>query len=136
MAPGTYGFLLQTTGDFSEVLRVVRFPEGSVENVLHIRSTEVPGEPTGNLSISGHRLGGAQPGYFVARLNNNFVNGVPTGLVWARNVGATREYLTIQPWDVRNDGKVVVASGANQVTTLTYLEMLGVEPGEAVVVEG
>lgn len=135
-AAGAYGFLLHTSGDFSDALRVVHFPQGTVESILHIRSTEVPGEPTGDLYISGHRMGGAEQGYFVARLNNNFVDGVPSALMWARNVAATREYLTIQPWDVRSDGKVIVASGANQVTTLTYLEMLSAETGEPVVVEG
>ena len=135
-APGQYGFLLHLAADLAEVLHAVHFPQGTVEDINHIRTTEVPGGPTGDLYISGLRAGGTTQGYFVARLDNNFVDGVPSALVWAFNVEALRQYRSIQPWDVRGDGKVVAASGDNNRWDPAFLLMLGADNGQPVVVEG
>ncbi|MCC5808256.1 MAG: hypothetical protein JJU00_18155 [Opitutales bacterium] len=135
-AAGRYGFLLHLSADLGEVLRAMHFPQGTVEDINHIRTTEVPGDPTGDLYISGRRAGGSTQGYFVARLDNNFVNGVPAGLVWAQNIEALRQYRDIQPWDVRGDGKVVAASGDNNRWDPAFFLMLGADDGEPVVVEG
>ncbi len=69
--------------------------------------------------ISGARDGtsDADDGYFIARLNNNFVGGVPTACTWTFNALCPRagtaeaDYKKWQPWDVGSDGKVVFASG-------------------------
>jgi PKD repeat protein len=101
------GFLLHISADLQQILRVVRFPTGAVIDIMHIKSTSAPGAVTGDLYISGTTASG----YFIARLNNNFVNGVPTALRWAVNVRASGDHRTRQPWDVGGDGKVVYASG-------------------------
>lgn len=133
---GRIGFLVQVSETMQDVLQVVHFPAGTVEGITHIRSTEVPGADTGNLYISGLRDNGANEGFYVARLNQNFVDGVPTDLVWARNVFARNVFREVQPWDVRNDGRVVVASGRNQSGTDSFLLMLDADTGEPVRVDG
>lgn len=133
---GALGYLLHLSADLADILRAVHFPVGTVVEINHIRTTEVPGEATGDLYVSGRRANGATEGYYVARLNNNFVAGPPTGIVWAYNVEARRTYLDIQPWDVRGDGKVVAASGNNNSWEPAFLLMLGAEDGLPVRVDG
>ncbi|MCE3003390.1 MAG: hypothetical protein LW860_11935 [Xanthomonadaceae bacterium] len=48
-AAGQVGLLLHLSADLGSVLRVVRLPTGTVVNLARIRSTEVPGAPTGVL---------------------------------------------------------------------------------------
>jgi len=101
------GFLLRISEDLQQILQVVHFPERAVVDITHIKSDNLPGSATGNLYISGRTAAG----YFLARLNNNFVGGVPTALDWAWNVEASGYHRTDQPWDVGSDGKVVFAAG-------------------------
>jgi hypothetical protein len=117
VAAGKVGFIVQVSGDLSTVIRVVHFPAGSVRSVYKIRGTEIPGQPTGALVISGHRDGVANSGYYLARLNGNFVDSVPTALTWGRDVNNRGEadggnsHKSIQPWDVGSDGKVSFVEG-------------------------
>ncbi len=128
------GFLLHISADLQTVLSFVQFPEDAVESVTHIRTNTTPNETTGDLFISGMRTGirrnalgepldntgvvTANPddyvpveGYYLAKLNNNFLNGEPTQLEWAWNVQATGDHRERQPWDVGSDGKIVYAEG-------------------------
>lgn len=115
-------FLLHLDADLSRVRRVVRFPAGTVQDVSRIRSTNVPGAPTGALYVSGRRDGASEDGYFIARLNGNFVDAVPSAVAWIFDVGApprragggTGEsaYETIQPWDVDAEGRVIYGHGS------------------------
>lgn len=111
-SPGNIGFVLHASGDLSQVLDVASFPAGTVRDVYRIRSTEVPGQPTGAVYLSGSR-DGASPGYFIARLDANWVNARPTALAWSydASAGAGSAYQTLQPWDVGADGEVVFGSG-------------------------
>lgn len=122
--PGRVGFLLHISDNLGEVLEVAAFPAGTVTDIGRIRSTEVPGKATGDLYISGRR-NTASPtadGYYIARLDNNFVNGAPSGALWAYEVVAPpREasgfagqsaYEILQPWDVNAQGEVVFGVGA------------------------
>jgi|GEM_PF-838373 len=118
-----FAFLIRFQKNFSQILNVVRFPENTATNVYRIRTTSAPGQPTGDIYISGEREGysGLFGGYFIARLNNNFINGVPTGFRWVNNVrvgevssGKTdfdgkSWHKTRQPWDVDNLGRVTYA---------------------------
>ena len=116
-APGKTGFILQVSADLNTVLAVASFPTGSVRSVFKIRGTEVPGDTTGALYISGHRDTVANNGYYIARLDQNFVDGLPTALAWGRNINNRSEadggnsHKSLQPWDVGSDGKVVFVEG-------------------------
>jgi len=110
-ATGQVGFVLRTSGDLSEVLQVLEFPAGSVRDVFKIRSSEVPGAATGAIFISGSRDNGATNGYFLAKLNANFVTALPSALSFVYNVEAGGDHKERQPWDVGGDGKVVYAIG-------------------------
>jgi len=111
-SPGNIGFILHVSGDLATVLDIASFPVGSVRDVFRLRSTEIPGQPTGALYLSGSR-DGATPGYYIARLDDNWVHGRPTQLVWSYNAdsAAGSAYQTLQPWDVGGDGEVVFGRG-------------------------
>lgn len=110
---GLIGFLLHVSADLGTPLRVVSLPLGAAQDISVVRSTNVPGEPTGTLYISGttkdSRSNGG--GYFLGRLNGNFVDAVPDGFIWVNNIYATGDHQTIQPWDVDAGGRAVYASG-------------------------
>lgn len=100
-------FLLHLNDDASEVLRVVTLPSGSAMTLARLRTTEKPGEETGDLFISGLTQGG----YFIARLDGNFVNNAPSRALWVRNVKAEDHHQEGPVWDVGSDGKVIYAAG-------------------------
>lgn len=114
-AQGTnrYGFILHLSSDLQQILEVVHFPQGAVEDVRFMKTTNVPYTTTGDLFISGNTSDtyNNDGGYFLARLDNNFLNGVPTSLVWSRNVWASAGMKEYQPWDVSNNGEVCYVSG-------------------------
>jgi hypothetical protein len=112
------GFILHVSADLEQILAAVHFPSGTARSVYRIRSTEVPGQATGDLFISGHRDNGSSNGYFIARLNGNFVDQLPTAMDWVVNVDTrgdsddgSNSHKGLQPWDVGSDGKVVYALG-------------------------
>ena len=108
-----YGFILQLSEDLSTILQVVHFPQGAVENIRYIKLTSVPGEETGDIFISGgtEDTKSNKGGYFIAKLNNNFVNGIPTDLEWAYPIWAEGYVKDRHPWDVGSDGKVICVRG-------------------------
>lgn len=110
-ASGRIGFILQVSSDLSQVLRVAHFPPGTVRDVFKLRSTEIPGAATGALYLSGNR-DSANTGYYLARLNGNFVARLPDGFDFVYNVRAGGDHAARQPWDVGGDGAVVHAVGA------------------------
>ncbi|MEL7334825.1 MAG: Ig-like domain-containing protein, partial [Planctomycetota bacterium] len=110
------GFLMHLSADLQSIHRVVYFPDGMVGNIQRIRTTEVPGQPTGDIYISGLRPFDSdteRAGYFIARLNGNFVNDVPDAVGWVFNADTPppSNHDTLQPWDVRSDGSVVYGYG-------------------------
>jgi hypothetical protein len=123
-ADGQVAFLAHVSADLTEVLRVVHFPQGTAADVFRIRSTEVPGTATGDIYISGNREVGdtSQMGYYIAKLDGNFVDAVPTDVAWSRDIvceprrasgfKGVSAFQEIQPWDVGSDGKVVYGRGA------------------------
>lgn len=111
---GKTGFLLQLSGDLQTVLGAWAFPDGAVEDIRYIKTTNRPGDgPTGAVYISGstNDTRANDGGYFIARLNDNFVNGAPTGLDWAKPIWGEGYVKDNQPWDVGSDGKVVYVTG-------------------------
>ncbi|MEE4637118.1 MAG: hypothetical protein V2J42_00045 [Wenzhouxiangella sp.] len=135
-SPGAVAFVAHLSQDLSAVLSVTHFPPGSVRSVDRIRSTERPGEHTGSLFISGRRdqNGWQRTGYFIARLNGNFVDAMPTGLTWSYEVKAEPRraggrngesaYKTIQPWDVNASGEVYFGSGSEYDWDWAMIEKL------------
>lgn len=131
-ATGTnvYGFIMQLDVNLSSVLRLVHFPQGAVEDIKFMKFTSRLGETTGDLFISGTTKDSKanNGGYFIAKLNNNFVNGTPTALTWAKPVWAEGDIQTAQPWDVGSDGKVVYVLGqynANDWSALFRTDVAG-----------
>ncbi|MGY6555096.1 MAG: hypothetical protein ACXIUM_11325 [Wenzhouxiangella sp.] len=115
---GWTGFILHASADLQHILAVVHFPAGSVRSVFRMRTTNIPGQSTGDLFISGHRDNVSNAGYYLARLNNNFLNGLPTAPVWIKNVrtrgdqdDGDNSHKWLQPWDVGSDGRVVYVHG-------------------------
>lgn len=104
---GSVAFLLHCSGDLKTLLRVVCLPQGMSESVSRIRDTSLPGEKTGVLFLSGGRSGG----YMIGRLDGNFVDRLPTGFAWTREVAAGGILADLQPWDVSSDGTTVYATG-------------------------
>jgi hypothetical protein len=135
------GFILQVSPDLEQILAAVRFPTGTARSVFRIRSTEVPGQATGVLFISGHRDNGSTNGYFIARLDGNFVDQLPTAMDWVVNVDTrgdssdgSSSHKGLQPWDVGSDGKVVYVRGEAFGSGWAAIERLNVD-GEPDIVE-
>jgi hypothetical protein len=114
-------FILRLSGDTEQILGAIHLPPGAVTNLRWMRSTEVPGEPTGLLYISGQISGG----YFIGRLDNNFVGGRPAAFDWIFPVSAANGHETEQLWDVGNDGRVVYAYGGESSATIGFLDPSG-----------
>lgn len=143
---GRIGFILHASADLSEVLHVVHFPAGTVRDVSRLRLTSKPGEPSGDLYISGRRdaANEANDGYFIARLDHNFVDGTPEKPAWTFDAkcppreasGGQGEsaYKQIQPWDVGGDGRVVYGEGAEYDFKWAQVQRLGPD-GKPEVVE-
>ncbi len=132
-AAGQTAFILHLGADFATPLQVVHLPAGSARDVFKIRSTEVPGQPTGTLFISGSRDGAGVNGYYLARLNNNFVNGLPNALSWVYNVSASGDHKERQPWDVGGDGAIVHAIGEGFQTNWAAIHKLSANGVQMVV---
>lgn len=114
-AQGTnqFGFLLQISKDGKNLLQFVHFAQNAVENIRFVKTSNVATAKTDQIFISGDTKDtkANKGGYFIAKLNNNFVNGIPTALLWAQNVWAEGYAKDGHPWDVGNDGKVVYITG-------------------------
>lgn len=118
------GFIIHLSEDRSTILHAVTFPDRFVQNIDKIRSANVPGEETGTLFISGKATAPIE-GYFIARLDDNFVNGVPTTCDWLRFVPAEKvrnfsgcyeyeesHHRVEQVWDVDNQERITYVANS------------------------
>lgn len=124
-AAGKVAFLLHLAADLKTIRRVVFFPAGTVRDVKRIRSTSLPGQPTGDIYISGSRdvSDPQQDGYYIAKLLGKFIDETPIAVAWTYDVSAKPRkasgfmgesaYETLQPWDVGSDGSVVYGLGSD-----------------------
>ncbi|MGF1571578.1 MAG: hypothetical protein ACFCU1_00735 [Sumerlaeia bacterium] len=121
---GSVAFLLHASSDLSQILRVAYFPSGLAEEIRYIK-TDVPlGSPTGNIYISGkNSASGRDDGYYVAKLNGNFVSAPPTAVEWAFTVWATGDHKEFQPWDVDANGRVVYGRGEPNTTNWSEIKV-------------
>jgi hypothetical protein len=108
-----YGFIIQLSNDLQTILSCIHFPQGAVADIKYMKFTSAPYATTGDMYISGTTRATKlnEGGYFIAKLNNNFVNGVPTAMNWVRRNWAEGNVFENQPWDVGSDGKVVYIYG-------------------------
>ncbi|MBL7753817.1 MAG: T9SS type A sorting domain-containing protein [Chitinophagaceae bacterium] len=108
-----YGIILQLSPDLKNILQVVHFPQGAVEDIRFIKSTNMPYATTGDLFISCNTsdIDANNGGYLIARLDKNFLNGIPTSLSWFNVVWAKGYAKAVHPWDVTNQGEVYYVSG-------------------------
>lgn len=108
-----FGFILHISGDLQTIKNVVHFPKGGVEDIRFIRTNSLPYEAVGDLYIScttsDTRANGG--GYLLAKLNGNFIIGIPDALVWHHAVWAGSGPKDYHPWDLTSDGKVFYISG-------------------------
>jgi PKD repeat protein len=107
------GFLLHLKPDLKTILDVLYLPAGTAQDIRHIKLSNAPGGTTKNIFISGTTMDSRANagGYFLAKLNNNYLGGIPSGLSWTYNVYAAGYYSTEQPWDVGTDGRIIFVAG-------------------------
>jgi hypothetical protein len=130
-----YAMIIQLSADMQQVLHVLHLPLNVAEDIRFIKFNSLPYSPTGDLYISGQtndtRANGG--GYFLAKLNNNFVNGAPTGFAWVKNIWAEGEVATNHPWDVGSDGKVVYVTGQSHAADWCQVARLNTNGTEGMV---
>lgn len=108
-----YAFLILFNHNLTQMLGVYTLPQGSAEDIRFIKLTNLHGDTTGDIYISGNTSDtyDEDGGYFLGKLDNNFVDGMPTALLWTRNVWAEAGPKDYHPWDVTRDGEVYYVSG-------------------------
>lgn len=127
-------YIIHLNKTLDTILNVVHFPPGTAMTVSKIRTTTRTGDAMGELYISGMRAvpdsGRTTQGmpegnvsfpryeYYIARLNHNFINGIPDDVHFFVNARVRYDYRTshtvanMQPWDVNNKGEVIYGEGA------------------------
>ncbi len=136
---GVTPFLLHLSADGKKVLGAYTLLPGCAEDVCSIKTSSVPGKPTGDLFIAGRvrkdpMTSRKSNGYFIAKLDGNFVDKPATKLVWgyfASAEGAMRAGRL--PWDVASDGSVVYATGNPYSYDWAAIEKLGPDGKRTVV---
>ena len=101
---GRTGFLLHLDAGASAPLAVVKLPAGYAEDIRWIKTTNKPGDATGDMYIAGSL---DTDEYFIARLDNNFVNGLPVSISWSVNARTSSTSSDSAAWDVGNDGRLI-----------------------------
>lgn len=138
---GTHrAFLLHLSADLEKVIAAVSFPAGFATEIRTIRSTEVPGQATGALHVSGSiqitaKDGKPASGYFIARLNENFLSTPPTTTEWNLALLAKSALAESQPWDVSPDGRVIFAQGESYGHDWLSIDAIDAEGNPTVVPE-
>ncbi|MCU0431915.1 MAG: T9SS type A sorting domain-containing protein [Bacteroidia bacterium] len=132
---GKYAFICEFDSTLQNMLRFYYLPAGAAEDFKFIKTTNIPGTPTGDVYISGTTEDSNTGGYFIGKLNTNFVTGAPSGFSWVYNVscagGGTPK--TYQPWDVGSDGSVVFAGGDSHAYNWSVIYKLDASGNRTVV---
>ena len=131
-----FGFILHLSNDLQTILQVVHFPQGAVEDIRFIKTNSQPYSPTGDLYISCNTSDTDlnKGGYIIAKLNHNFINGIPSSLSWVHVVWAKTIAKGAHPWDVTNNGKVYFINGEAHGYDLSAIYCLN-QNGQKTVVE-
>ncbi len=109
---GNMAVMIVFDANATTIKKVRYLPANAAENFRFIKTNSAT--TTADLYVSGT----TSTGYFIGKLNNNFVSGDPTGFSWIFNVTATDgDYpKTNQPWDVMSNGNVIFARGESHGT--------------------
>ena len=94
------------------ILGFFHLPMDVARDLRWIRKTNRPDLPTGTLFLSG-ALSNNQ--YFIGRLDNNFVNGLPSGFEWVVSATTSGNSVGEQAWDVGGDGRAWSTSTAASI---------------------
>ena len=110
---GRYGILLHVSSDLAQLLHVVHFPKGAVEDIRFIKTNSRPYQPVSDLFISCNTADSDanDGGYIIAKLKDNFIHGIPDALDWVHVVWAKSVPKENHPWDVTNDGRIYYITG-------------------------
>jgi hypothetical protein len=132
---GKYAFICEFDSTLQTMLRFYYLPAGAAEDFKFIKSTNIPGTPTGDVYISGNTEDSNTGGYFIGKLNANFVNGIPSGFSWVYNASCVAGGYpdTYQPWDVGGDGSVVFAAGDSHAYNWSVIYKLDASGNRTVV---
>lgn len=108
-----FGFILHLSSDLQTILQIVHFPQGAVEDIRFMKTNTLPYTPTGDLYISCNTADSDanNGGYILAKLDHNFINGIPSALEWMNVVWAKSGPKDYHPWDVTSDGRVFYITG-------------------------
>ena len=106
-------FIARADSSLQQIDYVLALPAGAAENIRRLRTTNAPGAATGALYVSGDTEDAAAGGYFLARLDGNFVDALPTGFDWVHSAKCTAgDYpKRYHPWDVDANGRVYFVRG-------------------------
>ena len=137
VSSGKTAFLLRLSADGSNIIQCLHFPSNEVEEIRWIKTDTVPAAlTTGHLYISGKRgsatVAKNSGGFFIAKLNANFLTGTPTALDFVYNLatrGKDTEHGEIQPWDVMSDGRIVAHTGGPYEADWAEILVLSANPG-------
>jgi hypothetical protein len=124
---GKWPFLMRISPDGRKITHVARLPKGSAEDLRYIKTTSTPGKKTGVLYVSGtlgEPDGDGERGYFIGRLDGNFVTSLPTKFEWVREAKAGKKLRRTQPWDVGPKGRVLYAVG--KAYSYDWMAVLGI----------
>jgi hypothetical protein len=115
-SPGgaSIGIVLHVAADLQSVRAVAHFPPGAVETVRRVRTSARPGEKTGAIviaALTNENKRDPASGTVLARLDANFVDAVPTGLAWIRNVWTGNTNREYSAFDLTSTGEVYYVSG-------------------------
>ena len=121
-----FGFVMRLSADMQSILQVLHFPRGAVEDIRFIKTNSQPYTATGDLYISCNTSdsNANNGGYILAKLNNNFINGVPNSLSWVYAVNALTGPKDYHPWDVTSDGNVYFVMGQSHTSTWSAIHCL------------
>ena len=124
-------FLLEFNSTFQNIIKVYRLPVGAAEDFRFIKTSNISGALTGSVFVSGN----TSQGYFIGKLDGNFVNANPTGFAWVKNINATAGGYAKdnQPWDVGSDGKVVYVMGESHGYNWSAVQRLNAAGNDEVV---
>ncbi|MCA6362069.1 MAG: T9SS type A sorting domain-containing protein [Bacteroidetes bacterium] len=130
-----FAFICEFDSTLQTMLRFYYLPAGAAEDFKFIKTTNIPGTPTGDVYLSGNTEDSNTGGYFIGKLNANFVNGIPSGFSWVYNASCVAGgYPDIyQPWDVGNDGSVVFAAGDSHAYNWSVIYKLDASGNRTVV---
>lgn len=128
-------FLMLLDSTLNNILHVVHLEANQAEDFRFIKTTNEPRTTTADMFVSGNTEDTNEGGYFIAKLNNNFVNGLPTAFTWVHNVQCKdgdypKQY---QPWDVDALGRVYYVRGDSHDFNWSAMYRLNVDGNRDVV---